>query len=561
MAGLGFGSGSLSLKNFGSDRAEKGSLVPSSSRDPCAGLKPVQLLIKSLNELSAGQRRSAVPFETMTVLHESYGKERSKLLQKKREDGTDEAWRADDAACRSEEKPGPGRNRSSSDELQMAGPVPYAELCFKGKTSCMSTSSVAERRDPDRGTGTSFSLGDLRHSPSTEMRIKTLATEIQKKMCVTVSERDQKIAALMLVKHEEQQERLRLSQQEEQKREEARKQAEFLQEQAERQRRKKLKHRLKCWHHELEARRRRRERQEQKKAGQLEQEVLLQEDRWRRLKEEVDAKRREKIEAAQKEAEVRKRHQEKQLRKEEEKEEKEREKERQVAVKKEGRARKSKVQQEQRERRRLQEENRREQLRHILLKKQVEQKMEEEEAQVRSALERKFQHFSEKRAQVAEAQRRELQERSVREEEQIQRVQLRAELQSLQRLTHRQMLVQLSQRRVENAALHASSLQRSRAQQVRQHNDHRQARHRRIRDQIQEEEQVVTKARENLVSEKELKRERLQRQREQIQEEAQRLARASFHMRERVRQQRDTRTFDRMVLEAQLAASISRIKL
>lgn len=558
MAGLGFGSAALSLDNFGSNGAERNGHVLSSSRISCAGFKPVQLLIKSLNELSAGQRRSVVPFETMTVLHESYGKERRKLLQKRREDNTGEAQRSEGAACGSEVIPASGRKYSSSDELKTTGPVPYAELCFKSKTS---TSSIAERRDPERSTVSSFSLGDLRHSSSTGMRIQRLTSEIQRKMCVTVSERDQKIAALMLVKHEEKQERLRLSQQEEQKREEARKQAEMLQEQAERQRRKKLKQRLKCWHKELEARRRRRERQEQNKAGQLAREVLLQEDRWRRLKEEVDAKRREKIEAAQKEAEVRKSYQEQQLRKKEEREEKEREKEIQVAVKKEGRAWRSRVQQEQRERRRLQEENRREQLRHILLKKQVEQRMEEEEAQMRSTLERKFQNFSEKRAHVVEAQMKELQERSVREEEQIQRAQLKAELQSIQHLTHKQILAQLSQRRMENAALHASSLQRSRAQQVRQHNKLRQGRHRRLRDQIQQEEQAAMKARENLVSTKEWRRERLQRQREQIQEEAQRLARASFHMRERVRQQRDTRTFDRMALEAQLAAAINRVKL
>ncbi|XP_075339121.1 uncharacterized protein LOC142398809 [Odontesthes bonariensis] len=553
----------LDLNNFESDGAERSRCVLTSPRslESCArlGVKPVQLLIKSLNELIAEQRD--LPFGTMRVMHESYQKERLKLLQMCREERERIIQVAGGKIASSMEVLPDAKVKDHSSDKQMTGPVPYADLCFKETPASRSTCSLADRGDPDRSRVSSFSLGDLRHFPATEIKLQRLTANINRKMCVTVSERDRKIAALMLVKHQEEQDRLKLSQQEELRRQEEHRRAEDQRAQAEKKRRKKLKQSMKCWNKELEARRTLRERQKQEKAAQLEQEALLQEDRWRRLKEEVEVQRREKIEGAQKEAEERKRYQEKLLREKEEVEKKLREREMQVAVEKEERAWRSRVLQEQRERRRLQEENHRDLLRHILLKKQMEQQVEEEEQQMRSTLERKLQRSSEKRAQAVEAQLRELQERAAHEEGQIQRAQLRAKLQRIQQHTHKRILVQLSQHRMERAALHATATHRSRAQQTHQHNKHRQSCHHRLREEIQREEEAMMKVRENYVSVKEWKRERLRRQREQIQEEAQRLAQASFHMRERVRQQTHSRTFDQMALEAQLTASMNRMKL
>ena len=287
----------------------------------------------------------------------------------------------------------------------------------------------------------------------------------------------------------------------------------------------------------------------------------MQEDQWRRLKEEIEEQRREKMEGAQKEAQERKHHQERLLREKNEVEKRAREKERQVAAKKEERARRSRMLQEKRAQGRLREDNCKEHLRHILLKKQVEQLMEEEEAKTRSTLDRKLHLSAAKRARAVEAQAKGLQERAAQEEEQTQRTQLRARLQSVQRLTRKQILVQLSQRRTERAALHISALYRSRAQQIRQRNKLRQMCHQRLREKIRRQEEATMKARENHISMKDFRRERLRRQREQIKEEAQKLVQASFHMRESVRRQTARRTFDQMALEAQLAASINRIKL
>lgn len=543
----------LDLDNLYSAEAQQSRYVLTSPRSlqSCArlGIKPVKLLIKSLNQLIAEQQEA--PLEAVRVMHESYEKERKKLLQMCR----DERERIIQAG--GDRLPGRGGGKTSGMETKLKDlSLPYADLCCTGKSVKSSCSAAS-----NRSTGCSYSLGDLYPTQATEMKLQKLTQDIKKEMCVNVSERDCKIAALMLVKHQEEQASLQLSLREEKERQEAGRKAVAQRAQAEILRRRRLRQSMRRWQEELEARRKLKVQQEKEKVGHVEQEILLREDRWRRLKAEVEAQRRDKMEAAQTEAGGRKQCQEKQLREKEEVERRRRERERQVAEEKEQRARRSKVTQERKRRKRLEEGNQRELLRHLLLKQQVEQQVEEDEEHMRSAFEKKMQHSSEKRAQAVEARLRELQERGAEEEEHIQRARLRAELQSLQQLTHRQILVQLSQRRAEKAALHASARRQSRARHTREHNQRRRLLHQRMRERVQQEEEATRKVRESCLLMKELRRERLCRQREQIQEEANRLARASFHMRERVRQQTQHQTFHQMDLEAQLAASISRMKL
>lgn len=559
----------LDLDNFDSAEAERSRYVLTSPRSlqSCVrlGIKPVQLLIRSLNDLIAEQ--NDLPFEAVRVMHESYEKERRRLLQMCQDEreriiqAAGDRWPGSHSQVSGLEGAPETRLEDYSTDRQTPGSIIYADLCIKGKSMSRSSCSAAGNRQPDRSTVCSFRLGDVRHSPATEMELERLTEDIKREMCVTVSERDRKIAALMLAKHRKAQASLKLCQQEDLERQEACRKEQARQAQAEKERRKRLKKSMQRWHEELDTRRRLREQWEQEKVGQLQQEVLVQEDKWRRLKKEVEAQRKEKMKAAQEEAVERKQYQEK-LRREKEKVEKmRRERERQVAVEREQKARRSKASQEKMKRKRLEEENRREMLRHVLLKQQVEQQVEQEEAHMRSTLERKLQHSCEKRAQAVEARLQELQELAAHEEEKVQRARLRAELQNIQQLTYKQILVQLSQQRLERAALDASARHRDRVQRTHDRNKHRQLCHQMLRERMQREEEEMRKVRESYISVKEWKRERLRRQREEIQEEGHRLARASFHMRERVRQQTYSRTFDQMALEAQLTASMSHMKL
>ncbi|KAJ0066706.1 hypothetical protein NL108_002293 [Boleophthalmus pectinirostris] len=547
----------LDLNNFESVEAQRSRFVLTSPRslESCArlGIKPVELLIKSLNQLKTERRD--VPFEVVKVMHEMYEKERKKLLRMcKAERERLIQGSTENKRPRDQKAPefGPGisrtstRTQSKKDE-PYERPVTYADLCFKRK-------SMSSNKEPDRSTLCSISLGDLRQSPACERKLERIATAINKEMNVTVSEEDRKIAALMLARHEEEQIRLEQSYNEEQERKEARhkEQAEKMEE--ERRRLKKLKMGMKRWNEELELRRRIRNKLEKEKSTQLEQEALLHEDRWRRLKEEVEVQRKEKLMATVKEAEERKRNQERLLRGKEEVDRKVLERERMVSVEREQRAKMNKALQEMKERRRLQEENRQELLRHVFTKQRIEQEEEEVEEQRRREMERKMEICSKKHAEVVDAHLREIKERVAQEEAQIHRAKLRASLQKTEQLMHKKVLYEVSQRRMEKATQHAMELNKSRAIQVKQRNRLREMYHQQMRERLQAEDEEVRKLKESCVVMKEWKIERLRRQREQIQEEAQRLARASFHLRDRVRQHINNNNFDQMDKEAQLNA-------
>lgn len=520
------------------------------------GIRPVQLLIKSLNERLA--ERNVLPFESVRLMHESYEKERRRLLQTRQE----ERRRITEAAggrlqCKDSQVSGPEVKDYKRDR-RTTGHVQYADLCIKGRPASRSCSAADH---PGRTRGCSFGLGDLKYPKAIEMKVERLTKDINEEMCVSLSERDRKIAALMLLKHQEEQDSLKLSQKQEQERQEAHRKEEAQRVQEDKERLRKLKKNMQRWQEELEARRRMRQQWEAETTGQREKEVQLQQDKCRRVKEEVEARRKENMNAAQKEACARKHCQEEYLREKEEVEKRRRDRERRVAVEREQKAWRSKLTQVEKKRRQLEERNHQEILRHVLLKEQAERQVEEEAAHRRRQLERKLQRSCEKHTETMEERHKEAQQRAVQEEHNVERARKRAEAQRVRQLTYKQTLVQLSQQRTERAALHTFARSRDRAEQVKEHNRRRQLCHRMLRERIRREEEEARQVRERCISVKEWRRERLRRQREQLQEEAHRLARASFHMRERVRQHTCRRSFDKMALEAQLSASLINMKL
>ncbi|TNM99863.1 hypothetical protein fugu_012896 [Takifugu bimaculatus] len=531
---------------------------PPRSVPTCArlGLRPVQLLIKSLNERLA--ERNVLPFESVRLMHESYEKERRRLLQTRQEEtGRITEAAGDRLQCNDSQVSGPEVKDYKRDR-RTTGPVQYADLCIKGGPASRSCSAADH---PGRTRGCSFGLGDLKYPKAIEMKVERLTKDINEEMCVSLSERDRKIAALMLLKHQEEQDSLTHSQKQEQERQEAHRKEEAQRVEEDKERLKKLKKNMQRWQEELEARRRTRQQWEAETVGQREKEVQLQQDKWRRVKEEVEARRKENMNAAQKEACIRKHCQEEHLREKEEVEKRRQDRERRAAVEREQKAWRSKRAQVEKKRRQLEERNHQEILRHVLLREQAERRAEEEAAHRRRELERKLRRSCEKHAEATEERHKEAQQRAVQEEHNIERARERAEARRVGRLTYKQTLVRLSQQRTERAALLTFARTRDRAEQAKERNRRRQLCHGMLRERIRREEEEARQVRERCIRAKEWRRERLRRQREQLQEEARRLARASFHMRERVRQQTGRRSFHRMALEAQLSASLKSMKL
>ena len=80
-------------------------------------------------------------------------------------------------------------------------------------------------------------------------------------------------------------------------------------------------------------------------------------------------------------------------------------------------------------------------------------------------------------------------------------------------------------------------------------------------EEVQQQEEAERELRLRAVEMKDQRCERLQREREEVQRESRKVAQASFHMRERVREQTCSRSFNKMALEAQLFTSLGRLKL
>ncbi|CAL8257770.1 unnamed protein product [Lota lota] len=549
--------------------------------------KPVELLIRSLNELVAESCDN--PYEAVTVMHETYEKQRRKLLQLCRE-GRERIVKEGPGALHLPALEVVGKAvRSTSDcssphsDADNSSPAPqdcggqgFISSSTLGKPppstptnnrNCESSSLRPGNHNNHNNhnnmvsTSSSHSLGDLRHSPATQTQLEKLVGDIHQKLRVMVSEKDRKIAALMLVKHQQEMGRLSLRKQEEREREEARSEEAARRAQEEKSRRRRLRQGAQRWRQETEALSRSREQRHQELVGLRERHALLQEERWLRSKEELEARRRETTEAARREAQSRKRCQERLLRGREEAEETEREREAQRALEREQKAKRAKATRQRREQNRRSQGNHRELLQHVLQKQRGEQQVQQEETTARRAMEKRLRRAWEEQARASEGRRRELRERGSLQAEHIQQARAHAELRRDQQLRHKQLLVQLSQRRMDRAALEVSAQIRAKAQQTRQHNLGRRLCHQQLREKVRREEEARREAVESQVMAKERRRRELLAQREQTLEEARRGARASFRMRESVREQTVRRTFDRMALEARLCASLAGVKL
>lgn len=557
----------LDLNNFNSPEAKDSRYVLTSPRslESCArlGVKPVDLLFRSLTDVIDENLESSL--EEVTVLYEEYERgrrERLRLCQEERERIIQEGW-----------------NRKSS-----VKPFTALETVLEQKAESQSTDSKAKSPSgprftddrvhsksaitiSDRFTTTcaqkfpySFSLADLRRSPATERRLKSLSQEISRKLCITIPEKDHKIAALMLAKHEEEQFRLRQSNFEEQNREEEKRREEARRARLELKKRKELLRHIRRWQEDMEERRRYREEEEAVLTEQRKREMLQQEERWRRLAEEQQTQRRFKHKEANREAKERKRYQERLLQEKERDEEAQREKELQAARDKEQHAMRSKRTQEERELRRIKQENERELLKHLLLKKEAEEQEHVEKEMKRNGLERKLQRSWENREVLVEVRVQEMRLRAMKEEEQMRMAQERVERENRDWLEQKQTLVKRCQVRMENAVRQAQEQRSRRAQRVRRENQEKEMNHRRLQDRVLEEEKAQWEQRYEAVTQKDERREKLQRERAEVMERSRKVAHASCYMRDRVREQTSRRTFDQMAREAELNALMGRLK-
>lgn len=294
----------LDLNNFDVPEAEKCRYVLTSPRSlqSCAklGVKPVELLFKSLPEFM--DEHKGMPLGSLRTLYDAHERERLRLLRLCREErnrlmdrggGIGAAikqvpsaletvleQRSDDQSTASKTPKATNGAQQKALRDKSAGilngrrSVSFSEInkSFIGGSGDQHSQTTISKFEGSRSnqarpqmghySTSTVSLGDLHHSQATERQMEQLTRDIQSKMSITVPSKDRKIAALMLVRREDELSRQQLSVWEERHRHEEQRHQEEQRLHTERLRKKELLRRIRRWQEDVEARRKRRMREE-----------------------------------------------------------------------------------------------------------------------------------------------------------------------------------------------------------------------------------------------------------------------------------------------------------
>ncbi|KAJ7344740.1 hypothetical protein JRQ81_000690 [Phrynocephalus forsythii] len=405
--------------------------------------------------------------------------------------------------------------------------------------------------------GRSFSLGDLSHSPQTAKKVERIVREVKKKKGLKeVPERDRKIAALMIAKHQEEsllkeQRYCAHLQWDVQRRQEERQRA-----QEEKAKQKALLQGHRLWESSREKRRAKLSREQEEAALLKYKQSLMEEEKWREHLEKQERARRERLEKAALEDKKKKHHQEHNLKAREESKKEALAQEVQLLEEKLSLAAQRRLRKEQllqREKKLLSQAEKR---KHEALLKELAKQEAEEKAVLRASLEGSLNKAQENYQQLVERRSQELRERAKREERQLQRAKRLAEKKAMEQKEHLKALAEASERKIQHAAQVAEEVVQQKARKVVQSRLEKEKVQKVNKRKVEQCEDV--RRREILLSiEKKLERsEQICREKKSVLENARLVARASFHVRDKVREEINMRTFDKMAFEADLQASL-----
>ncbi|KAL7872919.1 hypothetical protein AOLI_G00119900 [Acnodon oligacanthus] len=404
--------------------------------------------------------------------------------------------------------------------------------------------------------GRSLSLGDLSHSPQTTQKVERIVKEVKRRGLKAVPERDRKIAALMLARYQEEdimsQTRYvaHLQWDSERRLEELRR---------EREEREKQRVMLQCqraWQSQVSTRQRRLSQQEREAAAAKLRQVAESEERWRELAEQQERSRLQKLQQAAREEKQKKAAQEQNLRAMEEERAAILEQEKLLLKEKLTIAelkRQEREHQIQEERRGL---NRAEKRRHVALIQEIARREADEREEARRLAKEKLSRSLENYEQIQERRGHELREKAKREEQQIQKARKLVEQRERHQKEQMEARAREAEKRAQQAAQVAEERAKVKAQRAVQSRLEKERLQRLNRQKVEEEEQQRRLELLQSIERKLEKSEQIFREKRAVLESARSVARASFHVRDRVREETNMRTFDKMVLEAQLKASL-----
>ncbi|KAG5265953.1 hypothetical protein AALO_G00248220 [Alosa alosa] len=404
--------------------------------------------------------------------------------------------------------------------------------------------------------GRSLSLGDLSHSPQTTQKVERIVKEVKRRGLKAVPERDRKIAALMLARYQEEDIMSQTRYVAHLQWDSERRLDELRREREEREKQRAMLQCQRAWQSQVSTRQRRLSQQERDAAAAKLRLAEESEERWREQAEQQERTRLQRLQQAAREEKQKKALQEQNLRALEEERAAILEQEQLLLKEKLTIAelkRQEREHQVQEERRGL---NRAERRRHAALIQEIARREEEEREEARRQAEEKLSRSLENYEQMVERRERELKEKAKREEQQIQKARRAAERKERQQKQQLQARVRETEKRAQQAALVAEERVKEKAQRAVQTRQEKEKLQRLNRQRVEEEERQRRLELLQSIERKLEKSEQIFKEKRAILESARSVARASFHVRDKVREETNMRTFDKMALEAQFKASL-----
>ncbi|XP_039993724.1 coiled-coil domain-containing protein 177 [Xiphias gladius] len=404
--------------------------------------------------------------------------------------------------------------------------------------------------------GRSLSLGDLSHSPQTTQKVERIVKEVKRRGLKAVSERDRKIAALMLARYQEEDIMSQTRYVAHLQWDSERRMEELRREQEEREKQRAVLQCQRVWQTQVSIRQRRLSQQERESAAAKMRQAEENEERWRELAEQQERSRLLRLQQAAREEKHKKVLQEQNLKALEEERAAMLEQERLLLKEKLTMAelkRQEKEHQAQEERRGL---NKAEKRRHAALIQEIARREQEEREEARRAADEKLSRSLENYEQIVERRGQELKEKAKREEKQIQKARKTAEKREKQQQQLLEARVKEAEKRAQQAALMAEGRAKEKAQRAVQSRQEKERLQKLNRQRVEEEEKQRRLELLQSIERKLEKSEQIFREKRAVLESARSVARASFHVRDKVREETNMRTFDKMALEAQLKASL-----
>eukprot|EP00079_Xenopus_tropicalis_P012626 XP_002939800.2 PREDICTED: coiled-coil domain-containing protein 185 [Xenopus tropicalis] len=206
----------------------------------------------------------------------------------------------------------------------------------------------------------------------------------------------------------------------------------------------------------------------------------------------------------------------------------------------------------------LQVKNQYERLRHSRLKEKVDIQAKAEEQCKRMQIKQKERKSQQLYGQLLVERSKELREKAAKEEELLLLAKLRVEQQEKEQMKYKAMLAKLTDQKIQQAKDSLDKSIQIRAERTREVNTMKEKVHQLLKQKVEQQDENYRKQMKYLIREKDWRCAQLLKEKEATVEQGKKTAMASFQMREKIREQTRSRTFDQMVRQAEMNASLLR---